>query len=588
MPYEKMSDVPPQFKSLAPAPGGQNKVELTLAQANEIARMADGLKGTEGIDSPWAIAIANFRRMYACEGGKWIKKKKKMEELEELPENKEIEEDEIDEFASREEGKEKQEARSKQYRIGIKLDGNVTKPSSYTNVPDSEFADPVNFQYPLNKTRAMLTIQYFNQEERGVLGDYSTQEWAIIGNRIAKIASKILDVDYKYKDGKIVRFEEEMGDDKAGDILGFDETYDIKGLPFFKVGKYNGAEYKEDDLDKIVGNFTQLKESVKPVLKLGHGSQKFLKDEGMPAAGWVTSIRKKGKILYADIVNIPKRIYELIKNKTYRRPSAEIYLDFKDDEGKKHGFTLSAIALLGADIPAVKSLPDIETMFNGEIYTATINCYNENYDRNKEGLIMAEFTEEQAKEELEKVQQELETLKTEKENWATEKEDFEKENTDLKVKADKVDQLEEEAGQIEEKKKVEDVSSTLKKYKESGQILPVQEAPLSALLLSLSEDTKVTYSENEKSEDLSQPDLILKVLDLLPNVVEFSELSQKREQEKTGDSEAQYRKMFTETKEKDLELDGIEVAELAEKISQEQKVSYTDALVEASRQLEKE
>lgn len=194
---------------------------------------------------------------------------------------------------------------------------------------------------------------------------------------------------------------------------------------------------------------------------------------------------------------------------------------------------------------------------------------------------MAEFTDEQTKEELEKVQQELEALKTEKE-------DLEKENTDLKAKADKVDQLEEEAEQIEETKKVEGVSSTLKKYKESGQILPVQEAPLSALLLSLSEDTVVTYNENEKSEDLSQPDLIFKVLDLLPNVVEFSELSQKREQEKTGDSEAQYRKMFTEIKEKDLELDGIEVAELAEKISQEQKVSYTDALVEASRQLEKE
>lgn len=581
MPYEKMSDVPPQFKSLAPAPGGQNKVELTLAQANEIARMADGLKGTEGIDSPWAIAIANFRRMYACEGGKWIKKKKKMEELEELSEGKEIEEDEIDKFASREEGKEKQEVRAEQYKIGIKPDGNIAKPFSYTNVPDSEFADPVNFRYPLNRDRVLPAIQYFNQEDQGVSSDYSTQEWAIIGNRIARIASKILDVDYKYKGGKIVRSEEELGDDKADDILGFGETYDIKGLPFFKVGKYNGAEYKEDDLDKMMGNFTQLKESVKPVLKLGHGSQKFLKDEGMPAAGWVTNIRKKGKILYADIVNIPKRIYELIKNKTYRRPSAEIYLDFKDDEGRKHGLTLSAIALLGADIPAVKSLPDIETMFNGEMYTATINCYNENYDRNKEDLIMAEFTDEQAKEELEKVQQELDTLKTEKE-------DLEKENTDLKIKADKVDQLEEEAGQIEETKKIEDVSSTLKKYKETGQILPVQEAALSALLLSLSEDKVVTYSENEKSEDLSQPDLVFKVLDLLPNVVEFSELSEKREQEKKGDSEAQYRKMFTETKEKDLELDGVEVAELAEKISQEQKVSYTDALVEASRQLEKE
>jgi ribosomal protein S24E len=450
MPYEKIEDVPPQFRSLAPQPGGENKIDLTLEQANEIARMFDGLKGTEGIDSPAAIAITNFRRMYKVEGGKWVKRSEneKMAEF-----------DEID----------------------------------------------------------MMSV-------------------LSVSTPIPKV---LVETDKK------------------------SETFELKDFPFFKSGTHNGRTYSESDLDRLVSNFYSLQPQVKPVLKLGHGGQKFLRDEGYPAAGWIDKLKKVGQVLYADIKNIPKRIYELLKSKAYQRPSAEIYADFQDDKGQKYGLTLSAIALLGADIPAIKSLPDIEALFNNEVFTSVIACYNENFDRNKGGLIMADDPKPTTEQEIAKLQAEL------------------------KSKADRVAKLEADAAQIKETQRVEGIKASIAKYKESGKVLPVQEVALSTLLLSFDETKVLKYSDNGTSQDLKQSELLFKVLDALPNVVQFAELSQQRGKQDAKGKEKQYRDVFMSENEKTLALDGIDVAELAEKIAIERKIGYTEALIVASEQLEK-
>ncbi len=62
MPYKKMSDVNPAIKGIEPA--------VTLAQANIIASWADDITG---VDNPWAVAIANFKKAYEVQDGKWVK-----------------------------------------------------------------------------------------------------------------------------------------------------------------------------------------------------------------------------------------------------------------------------------------------------------------------------------------------------------------------------------------------------------------------------------------------------------------------------------------------------------------------------------
>lgn len=74
-PFDKVSDAPANVQELDGA-------KLTLAQVNWIANVADGLKGKKDIDSPWAVAIGQFKQSFKKEDGKWVKKKPAAEEKE--------------------------------------------------------------------------------------------------------------------------------------------------------------------------------------------------------------------------------------------------------------------------------------------------------------------------------------------------------------------------------------------------------------------------------------------------------------------------------------------------------------------------
>ena len=70
MPYTSMEDVNPAIRGIKPP--------VTLAQANLIAKWADAMEeeADDGARSPWAVAIAQFKRLYQVQAGKWVKKKK--------------------------------------------------------------------------------------------------------------------------------------------------------------------------------------------------------------------------------------------------------------------------------------------------------------------------------------------------------------------------------------------------------------------------------------------------------------------------------------------------------------------------------
>jgi hypothetical protein len=141
------------------------------------------------------------------------------------------------------------------------------------------------------------------------------------------------------------------------------ETFVLNGVPIFSTGRWNNDEYTEADLDHMIAAYNQV--GFKPPIKLGHDpSQPLAKSDGMPAIGWVTNLRRVGKQLYADLQNLPKKVYEAIKRKNYDRVSAEVYWDYNEGSGKVYPRVLKALSLLGAEIPAVTSLAALEGLYD--------------------------------------------------------------------------------------------------------------------------------------------------------------------------------------------------------------------------------
>jgi hypothetical protein len=141
----------------------------------------------------------------------------------------------------------------------------------------------------------------------------------------------------------------------------FIETVNLFDQEIFAAGDYGKkGKYTVEDLQTIVENSKKLQEKIKPPIKLGHFSAV---DTGLPSLGWVENLRVSGDKLISDFKEVPKKIADILRAKGYRRVSAEIYAE------PIHGCNppaLRAVALLGSDIPEVKTLEDIQTLYNSE------------------------------------------------------------------------------------------------------------------------------------------------------------------------------------------------------------------------------
>lgn len=141
----------------------------------------------------------------------------------------------------------------------------------------------------------------------------------------------------------------------------------VQGVEIFSSGKWNGDEYTQEDLDKMVAAFNDTQMGSRPPLKLGHDdNQAILQNDGYPAAGWVGKLYRVGQKLIADFVDIPEKIYELLKRGAYKKVSSEIYWG-AEFNGQKYDRVLAGVALLGADLPAVSNLSDILAMYGMKI-----------------------------------------------------------------------------------------------------------------------------------------------------------------------------------------------------------------------------
>jgi hypothetical protein len=147
----------------------------------------------------------------------------------------------------------------------------------------------------------------------------------------------------------------------------------IQGVEIFATGKHRGSEVvdiTQDDLAQMVNSFNELSGTggFQPVLKLGHDDvQKFFgARKGAPNLGFVEKLRIEGSKILADFTNVPDALFDLIKQRRFNSVSIEMFPK-TEFNGVQFKNVLTAVALLGAELPAVKGLKDLAaTLFTEE------------------------------------------------------------------------------------------------------------------------------------------------------------------------------------------------------------------------------
>lgn len=141
----------------------------------------------------------------------------------------------------------------------------------------------------------------------------------------------------------------------------------INGAEIFAAGKFypgnlkgEAVEFTEADLDHIVAAFAERASAGRVPLKLGHNDAQPITD-GQPALGWVSRVWREGAKLLADFSDMPAAVYDAIKAGLYKFISVELSKDVQTAGGLR-SWALDAAALLGADIPAVGTLKDLQAL----------------------------------------------------------------------------------------------------------------------------------------------------------------------------------------------------------------------------------
>lgn len=269
-------------------------------------------------------------------------------------------------------------------------------------------------------------------------------------------------------------------------------TFNLEGVEIFSTGTWNGDKYTNKDLSAMVDNFDET--GFQPPLKLGHNEEQPEMLDGAPALGYVDKIYVEGSKLLANFVNLPKKVYEAIKRGNYKRVSSEIYWNYKSN-GMTLDRVLKAVALLGSEIPAVTNLESISGLYNKD---AEFKFYLE-----KEQEVMDD-TNISIKE-FKILQEELVKLKEEK------------------ALADK--ELDERKSQ----QRAEKISAFISHQKEVGRVLPAFEKQLTALLETTNDEKVYSYTAEEKTIEMSQFDLVESIIESLPKLIEFAEISESGE-----------------------------------------------------------
>ena len=181
---------------------------------------------------------------------------------------------------------------------------------------------------------------------------------------------------------------------------------EIKGVEIMRTGTFTpgGAAAGRkvtigtDELDAMVASFEALTPigGFTPVLKLGHAeAQKFMgQTSGAPNLGIVDKIFREGEKVLANFLNVPDAVVDLIRQKRFSNVSVEVVPNLEFD-GKKFSQVLTAVALLGAELPAVKGLKELAATLFTEVEVTPIQADNiVSYEQETEPMTVT-YTQEQ-------------------------------------------------------------------------------------------------------------------------------------------------------------------------------------------------
>ncbi len=129
-------------------------------------------------------------------------------------------------------------------------------------------------------------------------------------------------------------------------MTNLNDVVELKSIPVFRVGSYPQGEFNERDVEALADGYDPaFHEAPNYLAHSSDGSSNL-------AFGWVRRLFVKGKTLFADFADVPRKFAELVLSGRIKKRSVEIYRDLN---GK--GPYLRAIAW--PLIPEVKALADV-------------------------------------------------------------------------------------------------------------------------------------------------------------------------------------------------------------------------------------
>lgn len=141
-------------------------------------------------------------------------------------------------------------------------------------------------------------------------------------------------------------------------------TVRLPRTQLFDVGTHNGTKFSHEDIRRIVEDSNEVHQWLKPVVKLGHDSPLNELGDGMPGFGRLGKFAMDGtKVAVEGISGVPITLATIIALGGYERVSIEMYRNWKAPNGKRYPFVIYAVAFLGAQMPAVKTLDDIPKLY---------------------------------------------------------------------------------------------------------------------------------------------------------------------------------------------------------------------------------
>jgi cation transport regulator ChaB len=343
------------------------------------------------------------------------------------------------------------------------------------------------------------------------------------------------------------------------------QTFEIKDQPVAIIGRWKNFNYTEKNLQDMVDAFNEISKSEEfnVPIKIGHDEdQELLEKSGLPSAGWISKLKVKSGKLLADLSKIPAQVYKIAKGGGYKELSSEIIHNYVHiNTGKKYPMVLGAVSLVPAgQHKTMETLDDLVSLYYSDDSINKEIKFNLSMDAES-------IKEEEQMEELEKAKVRITEL--------------EKENIEYKVKTETAEKEKLEATKSldETKKTLEEVKATSRKTEVDNfindnpkKILPAQKAIYSSLLMGTDEKKIKFTSEKGKEEEFTSVELVKKLVESMPDLIEFSE--------KTTDEKMNFSKE-TETGEP---IDNVKEAQMITEYAKEKKIGVREAKDELRKQ----